>query len=189
MDDPDVLAALGPRLRRLRRDAEASLEEVAASTGISVSTLSRLETGRRLPTLAHLLPLARRYGVTLDDLVGAPETGDPRTTLRPVVRGGRTYVRLARRAGGVQSFKMVMPAGEAGGPVPPRRHEGHQWMHVLSGTVRVRVGRTEVDLGPGEVVEFDTRLPHVVSNPFSVPAEVLAVFGPQGERMRVRSLA
>jgi transcriptional regulator with XRE-family HTH domain len=59
----DALSAVGPRLRELRHRRETTLTALAETTGISVSTLSRLESGRRKPTLELLLPLARAYGV------------------------------------------------------------------------------------------------------------------------------
>ncbi len=68
-------------------------DRVAAATGISKSTLSRLETGQRRPSLELLLPLAQAYRVPLDDLVGAPEVGDPRIRLKP---GGSTAGRCFR---------------------------------------------------------------------------------------------
>jgi DNA-binding XRE family transcriptional regulator len=77
-DLDDAITAAGPRLRALRRQRDITLDELSAQTGISKSTLSRLESGSRRPTLELLLPLARVYGVTLDELVGAPPTGDPR---------------------------------------------------------------------------------------------------------------
>src|SRR5215211_4076302 len=98
----DVLAAVGPRLRAIRRQRETTLAAAAAATGISVSTLSRLEAGRRRPTLELLLPLAQAYGVQIDELVGAPPTGDPRVHLQPIIRDGMTMVPLTRRSGGVQ---------------------------------------------------------------------------------------
>ena len=49
------------------------------------------------------------------------------------------------------------------------------------------LGTRDLTLEPGEVVEFDTRTPHWIGNPGPTPAEVLAIFGPQGERMHVRS--
>src|SRR6185436_3852897 len=104
-DDLDeAITAAGPRLRALRRERDVTLGELSAQTGISTSTLSRLESGSRRPTLELLLPLARIYGVTLDELVGTPPTGDPRVHLRPVTRGGMTMLPLTRRAGGVQAF-------------------------------------------------------------------------------------
>jgi transcriptional regulator with XRE-family HTH domain len=91
MDDTtdDVLAAVGPRLRAVRQRRGATLAELSAETGISVSTLSRLESGQRRPNLELLLPLARAHGVPLDELVGAPATGDPRIHIRPIKGTGR----------------------------------------------------------------------------------------------------
>src|SRR5690349_25035187 len=107
MDDVSVLRGVGPRLRQLRLEREATLAALAAETGISVSTLSRLESGQRRPTLELLLPLARAHQVALDELVDAPETGDPRVRARAFKRHGRTFVPLTRRPGGVQAYKVV----------------------------------------------------------------------------------
>lgn len=68
----------------LRQRRNITLADLAERTGISVSTLSRLEGGLRRPTLEQLLPLARVHGVTLDELVDAPATGNPRINLRPI---------------------------------------------------------------------------------------------------------
>jgi transcriptional regulator with XRE-family HTH domain len=186
MDDHDVLRGVGPRLRQLRLEREATLGDLAEETGISLSTLSRLESGQRRPTLELLLPLARAHRVALDELVNAPETGDPRIRSKPIVRHGRTFISLTRRPGGLQSFKMVMPVGDEPSPTL-KTHDGYEWLYVLSGRVRLILGSRDLTLEPGEVVEFDTRTPHWVGNPGPVPAEVLAIFGPQGERMHVRS--
>lgn len=78
---------------------------------MSESTLSRLESGQRRSSLELLLPLARIYDVPLDDLVGAPRTGDPRIHLKPIRRYGMTFVPLSRRPGGVHAFKMITPPG------------------------------------------------------------------------------
>ena len=184
-DFAEVLDNVGPRLRALRVERGATLADLAATTGISPSTLSRLESGQRRPTLERLLPLARVPPVPLDELVDAPETGDPRVRAKPVVRHGRTFLPLTRRPGGLQAFKMIIPASEADAPYR-RSHEGYEWLYVLSGRVRLLLGDRDLLLAPGEVVEFDTRTPHSVSNPGPHPAEVLALFGPQGERMHVR---
>ena len=186
VEDQDTLGRVGPRLRQLRLERGATLADLADETGISVSTLSRLESGQRRPTLELLLPLARAHRVALDDLVDAPETGDPRVRLRPVVRHGRTYLPLTRRPGGLQAFKMVLPAEPDARP-ELQTHEGYEWLYVLSGRLRLVLGTRDFTLLPGEVAEFDTRTPHWVGNPAAEPAEALAVYGPQGERMHVRA--
>jgi transcriptional regulator with XRE-family HTH domain len=187
-DDLDrALDAVGPRLRALRRERGTTLADLSAATGVSVSTLSRLESGARRPTLEQLLPLARAHGVTLDDLVDAPPTGDPRVHLRPVTRHGMTMVPLTRRAGGIQAFKLVLPATEAPGEPDPRTHEGYEWMYVLGGRLRLVLGDHDLELSPGEAVEFDTRVPHWFTPVGTEPAELLCLFGKQGERAHLRA--
>jgi transcriptional regulator with XRE-family HTH domain len=182
-----VLTAVGPRLRALRVRRGRTLAQLSEETGISVSTLSRLESGQRRPTLELLLPLARSHRVPLDELVGAPETGDPRVHPRPVVHHGVTSLPLTRRPGGVQAFKQVYPPGWPGGEPEQRTHEGYDWVYVLSGRLRLVLAEHDLLLGPGEVAEFDTRTPHWFGNPGPEAAEVLALFGPQGERVHVRA--
>jgi transcriptional regulator with XRE-family HTH domain len=187
----DVLSAVGPRLRALRQQRGATLTQLAQTTGISVSTLSRLESGQRKPTLELLLPLARAHQVPLDELVDAPETGDPRIHQRSFDRHGVTMIPLTRRPGGLQAYKQVFPprwpAGDVAGDVEQKVHEGYEWLYVLSGRLRLVLGAHDLTLSAGEVAEFDTRTPHAVTNPGPEPAEVLTLYGPQGERAHVRA--
>jgi transcriptional regulator with XRE-family HTH domain len=187
-DLTNVLATVGPRLRALRRRQETTLTDLAAATGISVSTLSRLESGQRRPTLELLLPLARAYGVPIDELVGAPPTGDPRVHMRPVTRNGATVVPLTRRAGGLQAYKLLIPARRPTTEPDPRTHEGYEWLYVLSGRLRLVLGDQDLVLTPGEAAEFDTRVPHwFASADDGTIAEILSLFGRQGERAHLRA--
>src|SRR5690606_7374926 len=156
-----------------------------AATGISVSTLSRLESGQRKPTLELLLPLAREYGVPIDELVDAPETGDPRIRPRPIRRNGMTMIPLTRRAGGLQAYKMIIPRRD--GAPEPQWHEGYEWIYVLIGRLRLLLGDHELVLGPGEAAEFDTHVPHWFGSANEHEVEVLSLFGSQGERAHVRA--
>lgn len=176
-----MLAAVGPRLRELRRRRGETLAAVAAATGISESTLSRLETGRRRANLELLLPLAGAYDVPLDDLVGAPRTGDPRIHLRPIHRRGLTFVPLTRRPGGVQAYKVLIPGGEPTDPTP-RTHGGHEWLYVLNGRLRLVVGDRDLVIPAGEPAEFDTAQPHWLGSADGHPVELLVLFGLHGER-------
>ena len=163
------------------------MTELAQTTGISVSTLSRLESGARRPTLELLLPLAKAHGVTLDELVDAPPTGDPRVHLRPVTRHGMTMLPLTRRAGGIQTYKLVIrPSGRHRHP-DPQSHEGYEWLYVLDGRLRLVLDDHDVVLGPGEAAEFDTQVPHWFGSTGDAAAEVLSIFGRPGERVLVRA--
>jgi transcriptional regulator with XRE-family HTH domain len=190
MDDAQtdaVLTAVGPRLRALRSARGMTLGQLSEATGISVSTLSRLESGERRATLELLLPLARVHAVPLDELVGAPPTGDPRIHPRSITRDGITMLPLSRRPGGIQAYKLLYPPRTPSGLPELQVHEGYDWVYVLSGRLRLLLGEHDIVLGPGEVAEFDTRTPHWIGNPHDQPAEVLGLFGPQGERLHVRA--
>jgi transcriptional regulator with XRE-family HTH domain len=181
---PDVLAEVGPRLRSLRQRRGITLTALAATTGISKSTLSRLESGQRKPSLELLLPLARTYHLPLDELVGAPAVGDPRIRTRPRTRNGRLVFPLTERSGGMAVWKVVIP------PESERRlrtHAGHEWLYVIAGELRLVLGEHDVTMRPGEVAEFDTSVPHWFGAAGDEPVEVLSIHGSDGRRMRVRT--
>jgi transcriptional regulator with XRE-family HTH domain len=187
-DMSTALDAVGPRLKQLRTRRQVTLTELAAETGVSISTLSRLEAGLRRPTLEQLLPLARAHGVTLDELVDAPPTGNPRINMRPIATGdGSTVIPLTRRAGGIQAYKFVLPAGRDDAVPELRTHEGYDWAYVLDGTLRLVLGEHDLLLQPGEAVEFDTRTPHWFGATSAGPVEFLSLVGKQGERAHVRA--
>lgn len=177
-----TLELVGPRLRRVREQRGLTLTDAAEVTGISKSTLSRLETGQRRPSLELLLPLAEAYRVPLDDLVGAPEVGDPRIRLKPRRVHGRTVLPLTR-PGGIQAWKIVIPRTQS--RPNPRTHDGFEWLYVLSGRMRLVLGEQDLVLGVGEAAEFDTQVPHWFGSTGDGPAEVLSIFGRAGERMHV----
>lgn len=117
MDDPssaieDPLDQVGARLKRIRLRRRITLTGLANTTGLSKSTLSRLETGQRRPTLELLLALSKAYRVPLDDLVGAPEVGDARIHLKPGQVKGTTVIPLTREPDGMQAWKIVIPTSK-----------------------------------------------------------------------------
>jgi transcriptional regulator with XRE-family HTH domain len=188
MDTDQTLDAVGPRLKELRQRRDVTLSELAAETGISTSTLSRLEAGLRRPTLEQLLPLAASHGVTLDELVDAPRTGDPRINLKPLTTDdGRTILPLSRRPGGIQAYKFILPAGRDDDQPDLRTHEGYDWAFVLDGHLRLVLGHHDLILKPGEAAEFDTRTPHWFGATSAGPVEFLSLVGKQGERAHLRA--
>lgn len=196
MEDNDldhVLTTVGPRLKALRQERELTLKQLSERTGISTSTLSRLESGGRRPTLELLLPLARAHDVPLDELVDAPPTGDPRIHPRPVRRGDRTIVPLTRNLGGLRAYKHILPAPkdpvDAATLLEQRTHEGYEWLYVLSGRLLLALGDQQTVLTSGEAAEFDTRVPHGFVNAGPGPLEFLSLFGTQGERVHLRARA
>jgi transcriptional regulator with XRE-family HTH domain len=188
VDDSLIAAALdsvGPRLKHLRAQRGVTLADLSGTTGISTSTLSRLETGQRRPSLEVLLPLAQAYRVPLNELVGAPEVGDPRVRLKPRRVNGRTVIPLTQQPSGMQAWKILIPADQT--EPAPRVHDGYEWLYVLAGRMRLVLGDQDLVLSAGEAAEFDTRLPHWFGSTGGRSAEVLSLFGRQGERVHVRA--
>jgi transcriptional regulator with XRE-family HTH domain len=185
-----MLDGVGARLRALRARRGLTLAELSEQTGISVSTLSRLESGGRRPTLDLLVRLAGVYRASLDDLVGAPQIADPRVHPKPFFRGGRAIIPLTRSNPDVHAFKMVLPGHPPDAPVEQRAHEGYDWIYVLSGRVRLALGDDELVLEAGEAAEFDTRTLHGhASASATEPAEVINLLSTQGERVHLREAA
>ena len=187
-----MLAAMGPRLRAARERRGVTLTDVSRATGIYLSTLSRLENGRRKPTLEVLLHLAKAYDVSLDELTGLASDTDARPRNTPPQHPGndKIVLPLTHYVGGIHAHKHVLPApGE-----PPRRprqvsHEGYEWLCVLYGRLWLALDEHDLVLTAGEFIEFDTRTAHGVANAGSDgPVEYLIMFGPQGERLRPRAL-
>jgi transcriptional regulator with XRE-family HTH domain len=190
-DQPDtlvdsMLGAVGPRLRDLRRRRQMKLSDVADATGLSTSTLSRLESGHRRPTLDLLIPLAQVYRVALDDVVGAPPTGDPRIHVKPIRRDGRVYLPLTRSGAPVQAFKIVLPPRRDGAPAKQSAHGGFEWLYVLAGSVDLTLGAQVTTLVEGDAAEFDTRQPHSITGSSDAASEILTLFSPQGEQIHIR---
>ena len=123
--------------------------------------------------------------VPLDDLVGAPEVGDPRIRLKPRRVKGRTVVPLTRQPDGMQAWKIVIPAGKV--EPEPRAHDGSEWIYVLAGRLRLILGDRDWVLGPGEIAEFDTRVSHWFGSTGHEPVEILSIFCRPGERMTIRT--
>lgn len=176
----DELAHVGERLRAFRLGRGLTLEQVAARTAISVSTLSRLESGKRQASLELLLPITRLLGVGIDDLI-RPQAPDPRVRRTTVDRDGMLITRLSPEGSPVQSYKIAYPPVRE---LPRLRvHDGYEWLYVLSGRLRLRLGGQDLVLTSGEAAEFDTRTPHAMSADGGRPAQVISIFNDAGERM------
>ncbi|CAB4922208.1 unannotated protein [freshwater metagenome] len=181
----DVQSRVRSRLRALRADRGLTLAEAAGAAGMDPSSWSRLESGARRLTLDHLPVLARALGVTVDDLLEVRVAPDPRVAATPTTRDGMTFWPLNHHptGSGHHAFKIRLPSDRR--EPMPREHEGHDWLYVLSGRLRLLLGEEEFVLRPGEAAEFDTRTPHWIGV-VDEPVELIGLFGPSGEKVHLR---
>lgn len=177
-----VDARVRRRLRELRIEQGLTLQQVSDRAHIDISMLSRLESGKRRLALDHIPGLAAALGVSTDDLLGGTPASDPRVRGEPVTRDGLTMWPLTNRAsGGLRTYKIRISTKRRRPPETLRVHDGHDWMYVLDGRMRLLLGDQDLAVEPGEAVEFSTSTPHWFGA-IDGPVELIAVFGPHGER-------
>lgn len=159
-----------------------SIDELAARSHISPSTISRLETGHRRLALDHLVTLARALDATLDDLLVDTESGDD-VIIRPTrdTANGATYWMLTRPddPAGRTVAKIRLPARKRS--PEPRVHPGRDWLYVMKGAVRLLLGEQEHLVREGQAAEFDTMTPHWMLG-YGEAAEILTILDHHGER-------
>jgi len=180
-----VIEQIAPRLRRAREKKDISLADLARATGISTSTLSRLESAQRKPSLELLLPITAALGIPLDEIVAAPVVLDPRIPQKPTKNDGRVLIPLSRQQGEPRAYKMTIPAHDEQPYL--RTHAGYEWLYVLRGRLRVKLGDRDFVMGAGEAAEFDCQIPHWFGAAGRGSVEVLSLFGKQGERIHLRT--
>jgi transcriptional regulator with XRE-family HTH domain len=176
------------RLRELRTERSLTLQQVAERASIDLSTLSRLEAGKRRLALDHIPALAAALGVSADELLGSRPPQDPRVRAKPRTHDGMTIWPLTRRgsAGSPHAYKIDISPMRRTPPHELHVHEGHDWLYVLHGRLRLLLGEQDHTIEPGEAVEFTTWTPHWFGA-VDGPVELILIVGPQGERLHLHA--
>jgi transcriptional regulator with XRE-family HTH domain len=170
------------RLRSLRTTLGLSLDELAALTNLSASTISRIETGKRTISLDILLPLATALQVDLDTLLDVRSDDDVVIRPTPNGSGGATTWILSRPTGRTIAIKMRLEPTHK--PTDQRVHPGYDWFFVIEGRVRLTLGEREITVETGQAAEFATMTPHALAA-MDGPAELVMIFDRDGQRAHV----
>ena len=183
MADPgEIDRVVRTRLRSLRNTLGLSLDELAARTHLSASTISRVETGKRTISLDILLPLAAALQVDLDELLDVRSDEDVVIHPTPTSSGERTTWMLSRPTGRTLAVKMRLePTARA---VEQQVHPGHDWLFVIEGRLRLSLGDRDITVEGGEAAEFTTMTPHAMVA-IDGPAELIMIFDRDGQRAHI----
>lgn len=174
IDPPsEQLAALAAELRAQRRRQGLTLEQLAARAGVSRSMISKIERRGAVPSTVVLSRLAEALGVTFGQLMlpsAERELLVIPASLQPVLRDAATG--FTRRVlspvlpgRGVDFVLNTLPAGAATGAFAAHRRGVEEYIYVLAGRLRARIGEREVALGEGDSLFFEADLAHGFSNP------------------------
>jgi transcriptional regulator with XRE-family HTH domain len=165
---------VGNRLRQEREQRGISLRELARRVGVSPSLVSQIELDRVNPSVSTLYALVTELGMTMSDVFG-----DDVPTAKPTARtddlvatpdtrailnlaSGVRWERLTPHSDSdVEFLSVVYPIGAESCPEDALvTHGGREYGYVSSGTLGVRVGFDEYELGPGASIAFDSSSPH-----------------------------
>lgn len=175
---------LGPRIRALRLARGLSLADVAAGTGVSEATMSRIETGASQVSAPHLYGLAQMFGVEIADFF---HTTNPMRGRRSLTRAGQgaafSTPRLeARLMAGELRHKTMHPfinrttahdLSQVGGLLG---HMGEEFLHVLQGPlILFSETYTPLRLETGDSLYFDATDPHAYLTDKGAEARFLVV--------------
>lgn len=177
-------ADLATNLRLMRRQRAMTLDELAATTGLTKSYLSKIERGLSVPSIATALKLARAFGVQVGQLFGdsgaelvcVVRKDERQPFQRPGSRAGYQYAAIAagRAVKIMEPFIMNPPAKLTPEDIMSE-HDGEEFIFVLKGRVEVVFPNRRVELGAGDSIYFDSRLPHRCRSMGSTLAEALVI--------------
>ncbi len=170
---------VGSRLREERKRRGISLRELARRVGVSPSLVSQIELDRVNPSVSTLYALATELGMTMSDVFSDDSRESESRTLRsrldsdgivtdPDTRrvinlaSGVRWERLTPHSDpNIEFLYVVYPVGAESCPEDALvTHGGREYGYVTSGTLGVRVGFEEYELGPSTSIAFDSSSPH-----------------------------
>ena len=178
----DIEQTVRTRLRSLRNALGLSLDDLAARTNLSPSTISRVETGKRTISLDVLLPLAGALHIDLDTLLDVRDDDDVVIRPMPTPSGTHTTWMLSRPTGTTTAIKMRLEPTRTASE--QRVHPGHEWFFVIEGRVLLSLGGRQVTVETGEAAEFSTMTPHALSA-VDGAAELIVIFDRDGQLAHV----
>ena len=178
----DVIAALGPKIRELRRQKSLSLQQLAERSGVSAAAIHKIERNGMVPTIATLMKLAgalnRTVGWLVDEeAVEGRQAVHTRAGERKQVFTSKIGLELMGLTGPYGRFFMagavatVEPGADSG--TKPMEHPGEELVYVLVGTLHFEVDGTAYVLRRGDALHFRTDRPHRWVNPGTRPARAL----------------
>lgn len=175
---------IGARIKSIRQQQNRTQEEIARQCGFTKSLLSKIENGKTMPPVATLMKIAEAFGVDIGDLLSARQevstlftSGETASDPAKGILTDKGYSFFAFAAG--RSDKKIQPYlfTARKGDVNAGRfsHRGEEFIYVLEGEMRYRVGPVEYTMRAGDSLYFNALEEHSLS-PVTDEVKFLAVF-------------
>ncbi len=158
---------IGENIKNLRAEKGLSIRELASKSGISISQISKIETGKVDTTIMNLMRLAAALDVVPSRIIDRK-----RDEARPVRKGEGYQIRrqaasnpnvveiflhIEKNAQMQPELLILPPGGDSGKALT---HDGDEFCYVLEGKVRLFLEPAEHVLDEGDLIYFDNRIPH-----------------------------
>lgn len=188
--------AIGHEVRAARRQLGITVADLAASTGLSVGMLSKIENGNISPSLTTLQALSRALGLPITAFFRRYE--EPRNAVfvksgegveleRRGTRAGHQYRLLGHigtNASGVTVEPYLITLTDKSDIFPTFQHDGLEFLYMLEGEVVYRHGDRRFRMQPGDSLFFDADAPHGPEELVSLPARYLSIICYPGAEWR-----
>lgn len=170
---------LGSEIRRLRKKAGLGLEELARRTGLAEDYLTRIEEESEIPPVGAMLQISRVLSMDAGKLLTRAEEEDrDRRKREGLEKRKRSYAYKTLAAGGadmhLKAF-LVSIDPQKDHDMVEYRHEGEEFIYVLTGRVDVTVGENPYRLSKGKSLHFNSSMPHMLRNPGDTKTELIVV--------------
>jgi transcriptional regulator with XRE-family HTH domain len=174
MDQGGAVQEIGPRIKALREEKKASLEELAEATGFETSHLADIEEGRVQPQLGTIIKLSKALDAAFSPLISGPgnkpyavtRKSDRRPVSRTTTSKGNkqlySYLSLDADVQG-RNMEALIVKLEENPEEETSQHQGEEFIFVLEGRVAVKLGEDRFELEPGDSVYYLSTVPHLVA--------------------------
>ena len=182
----EQLSMLGMRLRELRKERKLTLRQLAARTGLTAGLLSKIENFRTVPSLPVLFSVAGALRCDLGELFSSLAAAAAKKWI--AVRAGEIR-RIQRENSSGVFYDLAMTAGvsasemqimfctvKPGAKRRPVTGSGYEVLYFLEGSVEYHLGRETVSLSTGDLLFFDSSIPHYPENPGGSDVRMLVVY-------------
>lgn len=175
------MIAIGARIREDRKRAGLTLAQVAKEVGISIPYLSQIENGKVNLSIPKLESISRVLGESLVHYLVDPADQSTQIIRRedrhwmPLDRKARESVLIHSRGNIKIAVLHIEPGADTG---QPHASEGEEFTYVSRGSLMIHLDKKIIELSRGDVIYYDSDIPHKWENPGDVTAEILVITSP-----------
>ena len=180
---------VGKKIESIRNQKKISLEQLAERCGFSSDMMVKIEQDKAIPSLGHLIKVARVLGVRLGTFLDDMDNLGPVVTRKNTLKQGVSFSN--KNSGSSANLDFFPLASDKSGrhmepflvdiiPVSKSEytfssHEGEEFIYVLRGNVEISYGKETYLLAEGDSIYYDSLVDHHVHTADQAPAQILGV--------------